>query len=125
MKVLDKIDQEPRNPMYRETTDHPVNWLVFTISNSNEKRYFVRIHPNFISASEDFSFTTDDLDSFEDAWFFIADGEIEAKKLEAVRPYVTFIINKLAYLLLLPRESVVEKIQNEELFLVDYFISNN
>lgn len=122
--VLESIDIAPTNRLNKETTDHPINWIVFTVALKNKKQ-FVRIHPNCIFESEDSFFNEDELDNFYDAWDFIFNGEIEESRLEAVRPYVTFILNKVAHLYLESRESIVEKIQDEELTLIDCYITNS
>ena len=124
INVLSEIDIAPTNHLNKETTEHPVNWMVFTVRLGGKKQ-FVRIHPNCIFDTEDSYFNEDELDNFYDAWNFFADGEIEESRLEAVRPYVTFILNKVAHLYLESREAIVEKMQDGELILIDCYITNS
>lgn len=125
MSILEKIEVAPTNEHIRDTNEQPANWIVFTVANPKDKRQYVRIHPDYVLEVDDFRFTEECLKNFQDAWGFIVEGEIEESRFGAVRPYVTFILNKVAHLYLESREVVAEMIQSGELTLIDSYITNN
>lgn len=128
--ILDIVNLQPVNKLYKETNDKAPNWLVFIFHSSKmQKRFYVRIHPYFIYDTPNCCFTEKCLDVFHKAWEALTlNNPLRVELLsnpDEGKAYLTFLVNKISHLTLTSRDTVIFDGFRHNFYLEDVYITNN